>query len=247
MTVEAGVEHRFGPYGGQYVPETLMPALAELEAAPARLRADRLDRSDAHRDAIKQRVVAPGRQFLEHDALVGDVKRLTARHASELGQREPRFLRVGHAQEDMVEVIVDAAARHERESQAEALGALEGGDVRPILLDFDLGGKRRHGPLQVSDPQHEASERSRLSGSLDRDQDQLRGTSIGADQHAIGAPPELLHANVIAQESRHRVGVGHRERDVVEGQQVDRGVCLGVGLAWIDARHVFSSSAAECT
>jgi len=27
------VEHRFGPYGGQYVPETLMPALNELEAA----------------------------------------------------------------------------------------------------------------------------------------------------------------------------------------------------------------------
>ena len=27
------VEHRFGPYGGQYVPETLMPALAELEDA----------------------------------------------------------------------------------------------------------------------------------------------------------------------------------------------------------------------
>jgi tryptophan synthase beta chain len=31
--VIVGVEHRFGPYGGQYVPETLMPALAELEAA----------------------------------------------------------------------------------------------------------------------------------------------------------------------------------------------------------------------
>jgi tryptophan synthase beta chain len=27
------VEHRFGPYGGQYVPETLMPALSELEQA----------------------------------------------------------------------------------------------------------------------------------------------------------------------------------------------------------------------
>ncbi len=27
------IEHRFGPYGGQYVPETLMPALAELELA----------------------------------------------------------------------------------------------------------------------------------------------------------------------------------------------------------------------
>jgi tryptophan synthase beta chain len=27
----SALEHRFGPYGGQYVPETLMPALAELE------------------------------------------------------------------------------------------------------------------------------------------------------------------------------------------------------------------------
>ena len=25
--------HKFGPYGGQYVPETLMPALIELEQA----------------------------------------------------------------------------------------------------------------------------------------------------------------------------------------------------------------------
>ena len=38
--VEAGVEHRFGPYGGQYVPETLMPALAELEAAWVGVRDD---------------------------------------------------------------------------------------------------------------------------------------------------------------------------------------------------------------
>ena len=30
--VEAGVEHRFGPYGGQYVPETLMPALGRARA-----------------------------------------------------------------------------------------------------------------------------------------------------------------------------------------------------------------------
>jgi len=37
---EAGVEHRFGPYGGQYVPETLLPALDELEAAWVAVRAD---------------------------------------------------------------------------------------------------------------------------------------------------------------------------------------------------------------
>ncbi|MBV9839366.1 MAG: tryptophan synthase subunit beta [Solirubrobacterales bacterium] len=35
------VEHRFGPYGGQYVPETLMPGLAELEAAWLAVRDDR--------------------------------------------------------------------------------------------------------------------------------------------------------------------------------------------------------------
>ncbi|PZS10759.1 MAG: tryptophan synthase subunit beta [Solirubrobacterales bacterium] len=34
------VEHRFGPYGGQYVPETLMPALAELEQAWIAARGD---------------------------------------------------------------------------------------------------------------------------------------------------------------------------------------------------------------
>jgi tryptophan synthase beta chain len=34
------VEHRFGRYGGQYVPETLMPALAELEAAWVAARED---------------------------------------------------------------------------------------------------------------------------------------------------------------------------------------------------------------
>jgi tryptophan synthase beta chain len=34
------VEHRFGPYGGQFVPETLMPALTELEQAWIEARAD---------------------------------------------------------------------------------------------------------------------------------------------------------------------------------------------------------------
>jgi tryptophan synthase beta chain len=37
---ELALEHRFGPYGGQFVPETLMPALAELEQAWLQARAD---------------------------------------------------------------------------------------------------------------------------------------------------------------------------------------------------------------
>jgi tryptophan synthase beta chain len=36
----SAIEHRFGRYGGQYVPETLMPALAELEAAWLQARED---------------------------------------------------------------------------------------------------------------------------------------------------------------------------------------------------------------
>jgi tryptophan synthase beta chain len=32
-TNRKGIAHKFGPYGGQFVPETLMPALRELEAA----------------------------------------------------------------------------------------------------------------------------------------------------------------------------------------------------------------------
>ncbi len=39
-TEEGALEHRFGAYGGQFVPETLMPALAELEHAWLAARAD---------------------------------------------------------------------------------------------------------------------------------------------------------------------------------------------------------------
>ncbi len=45
---ERGVEHRFGPYGGQFVPETLMPALAELEQAWLLAREDEEYRAELH-------------------------------------------------------------------------------------------------------------------------------------------------------------------------------------------------------
>jgi tryptophan synthase beta chain len=44
-----GVEHRFGPYGGQYVPETLMPALAELERVWCEARDDPAYREELDR------------------------------------------------------------------------------------------------------------------------------------------------------------------------------------------------------
>jgi tryptophan synthase beta chain len=42
----SAIEHRFGQYGGQYVPETLMPALGELERAWAAAREDPEFRSE---------------------------------------------------------------------------------------------------------------------------------------------------------------------------------------------------------
>jgi tryptophan synthase beta chain len=42
----SAIEHRFGPYGGQYVPETLMPALSELEAAWLAARGDAAFRAE---------------------------------------------------------------------------------------------------------------------------------------------------------------------------------------------------------
>jgi tryptophan synthase beta chain len=46
------VEHRFGPYGGQFVPETLMPALEELERAWAEARDD--ERYQAELDELRR-------------------------------------------------------------------------------------------------------------------------------------------------------------------------------------------------
>jgi tryptophan synthase beta chain len=43
---DSPIEHRFGPYGGQFVPETLMPALAELEQAWREARDDGSYRSE---------------------------------------------------------------------------------------------------------------------------------------------------------------------------------------------------------
>ncbi|MFL5886883.1 MAG: tryptophan synthase subunit beta [Thermoleophilaceae bacterium] len=44
--MSAGVERRFGPYGGRYVPETLIPALDELERAWIEARDDALFRAE---------------------------------------------------------------------------------------------------------------------------------------------------------------------------------------------------------
>jgi tryptophan synthase beta chain len=66
----ASVEHRFGPYGGQYVPETLMPALEELERAWTAARED---------PAYRERLQALLRDFGGRPTPLYEAERLSER------------------------------------------------------------------------------------------------------------------------------------------------------------------------
>jgi len=57
------IEHRFGPYGGQYVPETLMPALSELELAWGAAREDPEYGAELH-DLLRDYVGRPSPLYL---------------------------------------------------------------------------------------------------------------------------------------------------------------------------------------
>ena len=57
------IQHRFGPYGGQYVPETLMPALAELESAWLAARDDPAFRTELD-DLLRDYVGRPSPLYL---------------------------------------------------------------------------------------------------------------------------------------------------------------------------------------
>src|ERR1039458_7931570 len=59
----SAIEHRFGPYGGQYVPETLMPALAELESAWLAARDDPAFRTELD-DLLRDYVGRPSPLYL---------------------------------------------------------------------------------------------------------------------------------------------------------------------------------------
>jgi len=58
MSTIPNTKGRFGKYGGQYVPETLMPAILELDSVYARLRRDRTFQKD-FQECLKQYVGRP--------------------------------------------------------------------------------------------------------------------------------------------------------------------------------------------
>jgi tryptophan synthase beta chain len=64
------IPHRFGPYGGQYVPETLMPALEELERAWLEARADA---------SFQAELAALARDFVGRPTPLYEARRLSER------------------------------------------------------------------------------------------------------------------------------------------------------------------------
>ena len=180
----------------------------------------------------------------ELDVLVGDGQGLSARHEPKLGQPVRRAAGLGHAQDDMVDVVVDAPVRR-RQAEPQALRALEGGQLRERALDVDPGRERGERALEVDHAQHHALQQTGLARTLRREEGELAPARVGAHQReAIGAL-DLVHPQPVAEERRQGVAIGDPQRDVVEGARGDPGVRLGVGgrrLAFrMGARHLVTS------
>jgi tryptophan synthase beta chain len=83
---ELGVEHRFGRYGGQYVPETLMPALAELEAAWVTARED---------PSFREQLAALLRDFAGRPTPLFEAERLSERAGRRVYLKREDLLHTG--------------------------------------------------------------------------------------------------------------------------------------------------------
>ena len=80
------VEHRFGPYGGQYVPETLMPALGELEAAWTEARSDA---------GFRDELAALLRDFAGRETPIYHAERLSERVGRDIWLKREDLLHTG--------------------------------------------------------------------------------------------------------------------------------------------------------
>ena len=115
---------RFGPYGGRYVPETLIPALEALERAWAEARQDASFLSAVAMDLRGMgESDAPSDGSYALEALVDDVQCV----ADALGLQ--RFALVGHS---FGGTVVAAACRHIPQRLAGALFLDASGDLRAI-------------------------------------------------------------------------------------------------------------------
>ena len=207
------VEHRFGPYGGQYVPETLMPALAELEEAWVAARERRRLPRRARRPAARLRrapvaaVPRPPPQRGRRPAPVPQA-RGPQPHRRAQDQQRPRPGAAGPAH--------GQAAHHRRDRRGPARRRhrdrvrADGPRVRR------LHGRRGHPPPGAQRPAHGAARRDRVAGRRRRAHPQ--GGGLGGDprlghqrrhhalHHRLGGRPGALPG------ARARPAAGDRRR-----------------------------------
>ena len=175
------VEHRFGPYGGQYVPETLMPALAELEAAWVAARDDPAFRAEL--DALLR-------------DYVGRPSPLYLRRAAERGRRPPDLSQARGPQphrraQDQQRARPGAAGqadgqapdhRRDRRRPARRRHRDRVRAARPRVRR--LHGHRGHAPPEAE---------RRADGAARRDRRARRGRRADAEGGGLGGDPRLGH------------------------------------------------------
>ena len=162
IAMSAPVEHRFGPYGGQYVPETLMPALAELEAAWLAARDDAGFRAELARAAARLRrppdAAVPRRSGSPRrpgTRSTSSARTSTTRRAQDQQRARPGAARQAHGQ--------DAHHRRDRRRPARRRHRDRVRAARPRVRR--LHGHRGHAPPAAQRPAHGAAGRDASSRS----------------------------------------------------------------------------------
>ena len=178
---------------------------------------------DQQRDVVEQRPLGRrARSGFEHQPLVADLQPLPVRAEAERRQALAAGGWVGHAQHDVVDVVVEVGTGHGHEAEAQALGALEGGEPVARTRDLEVAGQVAERRVEVPHAQHDALERAGIARALGGEQRQLAAARIRPDQGEVVGALDHVHAEVGAREVRQRIAVRHPEGDVIEGVGIHR-------------------------
>jgi hypothetical protein len=165
---------------------------------------------------VEQRALAlrPAAVQEAHEAVV-DHEPVAIALEAELRQRRRGALDVADAQLDVVEVVVELAARPLDQPQHEAFVRAQGGEVAVALGD-ELLRQPLQGAGEVAHAQHDPHERADVARRLGVEERELALAGIDADQREAVGALDLVHAEVIAQQRGVPIPLGGPQSDMVE-------------------------------
>ena len=179
---------------------------------------------DQQRDVVQQRPIglapSPGSSAM-HLSPTLQPRRLGAKPS--VAEPLARCGRVGDAQHDVVDVVVEVGVGHLDQAQAEALGCVEGGE--PVAACARSRGPPGSAPSAASRSRTRSTTRTSAPGSrgpsaansVSLPRRASAPTSVKSSVRSISCMPRC-----VASEVRERVAVGDPERDMVEGDGVHR-------------------------